>query len=47
MELENCDPKYIYLNLTTGDLECFPGELIPRDGYSQLGPEVTVKPKPK
>ena len=45
MELENCDPKSVFLNLTTGQLECIPGTIIPPQGYSQILPEATVKPK--
>jgi len=47
MDIENCDPKSVFLNLTTGGIECLPGVLIPPAGYSQLAPEVTVKPKPQ
>jgi hypothetical protein len=47
MDLDNCDEKNIFLNLTTGDLECLPGVLIPPTGYSQLVPTTDVRPKPK
>lgn len=43
--IDNCDPKNIFLNMNTGKLECLPGVLIPPTGYSQLLPEVDVKPK--
>lgn len=50
MELDNCNPLNLFLNMQTGQLECLPGVLIPPPGYSQLAPEVTVTPesnKPK
>ena len=40
MDIENCDPKSVFLILTTGGIECLPGVLIPPAGYSQLAPEV-------
>jgi len=43
--IETCDPKNVFLNMATGQLECLPGVLIPPAGYSQLAPEVTVRPK--
>jgi len=44
-ELKNCDPLNRYLNLTTGKEECLPGVIISPPGYTQLLPEVPVKPK--
>ena len=43
--IENCDPLNRYLNLTTFKEECLPGVIIPPPGYTQLLPEVPVKPK--
>ena len=43
--IDNCDDKNIFLNLTTGELECLPGVLIPPTGYSQLVPTTDVRPK--
>lgn len=45
MDIDNCDPLSVFLNLETGQIECLPGVLIPPPGYSQLGPEVTVTPE--
>jgi hypothetical protein len=44
-DIENCDPKNIYLNMTTGELECLPGVNVAPQGYSQILPEVTVRQK--
>lgn len=43
--IETCDPKNLFLNMETGQLECLPGVLIPPQGYSQLLPETKVRPK--
>jgi hypothetical protein len=43
--IENCDPLNLFVNNATGQLECLPGTIVAPDGYSQLIPEVTVRPK--
>jgi len=45
MDIDNCNPLNIYLNLDTNKIECLPGVLIPPAGYSQILPEATVRPK--
>lgn len=44
MDIDNCNPLNVYLNLNTGKIECLPGVIIPPPGYSQIGPETTVTP---
>lgn len=45
-DLKYCDPLNVYINNSTLKPECIPGTLIPPQGYSQVIPEVLVKPKP-
>lgn len=43
--IDNCKDIYLYINNSTGQLECLPGEVLPPPGYSQILDTVPVSPK--